>query len=56
LREKPLKVEFDGSISKLAIDFFYKLCTYPASERYDSKSALKHPWITGIVDAEIPLT
>ena len=32
------------------------MCSYPPSERYDTKSALKHPWITGIVDAEIPLT
>lgn len=42
--------------NRLAIDFFTRMCSYPPSERYDAKSALRHPWITGVVDAEIPLT
>ena len=40
---------------RLAKDFFTKLCAYPPSERYDSKMALAHPWITGGV-GEIPMT
>ena len=38
----------------MAADFFNKLCTYPPAKRYDAKNALKHPWITGEVNAEIP--
>ena len=41
-------------IHRLAKDFFTKLCSYPASERYDAQKALSHPWITGV--GEIPLT
>jgi hypothetical protein len=41
----------------LAKDFFTKLCSYPASERYDAQKALHHPWITGIGGVnDIPLT
>jgi serine/threonine protein kinase len=47
---------FTEYIFRLAKDFFNKLCSYPPSERYDAKSALKHPWITGNSKDEIPLT
>lgn len=37
-----LRVKFFAStkISRLAKDFFNKLCSYPASERYDAQKAL----------------
>lgn len=48
--------KFPPRFSRLARDFFVKLCSYPASQRYDARQALKHPWITRTSDDEIPLT
>ena len=56
LIEKPTKWHVPSHFSHLAKDFFLKLCVYPPSERYDAKAALKHPWITRKLNAEIPLT
>eukprot|EP00347_Sterkiella_histriomuscorum_P011634 403371699 len=55
-RSQQLTWNFPPNFSNLSIDFFKKLCSQSPSERYDARSALKHPWITGIFDAEIPLT
>eukprot|EP00347_Sterkiella_histriomuscorum_P018930 403343621 len=55
-RSQQLTWSFPPNFSNLSIDFFKKLCSQSPSERYDARSALKHPWITGIFDAEIPLT
>ena len=52
----PFPHPFPPHLSPLALDFFTRLCSYPPTLRYDAKSALKHPWITGQVDAQIPLT
>ncbi|TNV86078.1 hypothetical protein FGO68_gene3298 [Halteria grandinella] len=52
-----LQWRFPQNFSELAKDFFSKLCSYPASERYDCKMALEHPWITRKGGQEdIPLT
>ena len=48
--------KFPSRFSSLARDLFVKLCSYPASERYDARQALKHPWITRTSADEIPLT
>eukprot|EP00347_Sterkiella_histriomuscorum_P022362 403330751 len=40
----------------LAKDLFCKLCTVSPSQRYDAKKALQHPWITGDINSQIPLT
>lgn len=56
IRQAKSQWEFPPHFSNLAIDFITKMCAYSATERYDTKSALKHPWITREFDAAIPLT
>eukprot|EP00347_Sterkiella_histriomuscorum_P020069 403339217 len=47
---------FDHICFSLAKDLFCKLCTISPSQRYDAKKALQHPWITGDINSQIPLT
>jgi len=46
--------DLPSHFSPMASDFFSKLCRFSAIDRYDAKTALSHPWITG--EGEIPLT
>jgi len=56
LRSKPIPLPKPAQFSDLAFDLFKKLCIYPALERYDAKTALRHPWLTGNSNGDIPLT
>ena len=42
----PIAWTFPSHFSPLAKDFFLKLCSFPATVRYDAQTALSHPWIT----------
>jgi serine/threonine protein kinase len=56
IEQNPIQWEFDDNFSPLARDFFLKLCSYPATVRYDAQTALLHPWITRNDKDEIPPT
>lgn len=47
---------FNSNFTKLAKDFFLKLCNPSPIERYTTDKALKHPWITRDKNGIIPLT
>ena len=52
----PIQWKFPSYFSPLAKDFFLKLCSFPATRRYDAQTALQHPWITRNRNDSIPLT
>ena len=54
--QEPLRCKFSSTFSDLAKDFFNKLCSYPANQRYNAQTALEHPWITRDREKPIPLT
>ena len=43
-------------LTPLAANLISKLCTLKPSHRYRTSQALAHPWITGRLNDEIPLT
>lgn len=46
IETQPLTFNFPDTFTPLAKDFFLNLCSYPPTMRYDSITALQHPWIT----------
>ena len=32
------------------------MCSIKSSDRYDAKNALKHPWMTGEDESQMPMT
>jgi len=54
MAQEKKKWEFPLNFSPLARDFFEKLCAFKSAIRYNAKQALKHPWITGDENAELP--
>lgn len=47
---------YPGYVTPLAKDFICKLCQISQVERYDTKRAIQHPWLTRRFNDKIPLT
>ena len=46
----------DLEVSDMWKDFFERLCKHSPVKRYSAWTALKHPWILGDHNSELPLT
>jgi serine/threonine protein kinase len=53
---KGLKIDDSVAIPPLAKNLIEQLCSLKPSSRYNVDQALRHPWITGNPNDEIPMT
>lgn len=53
---EPMEWHYPSYITPLAKNMICKLCSISQVERYDTKRALLHPWITRRFTDPIPMT
>lgn len=56
LNKKIIEFPSEIEISSLAKNLFSKLTQHDPAERYTADKALGHPWITGNLNDQVPLT